>query len=850
MSSEHFYKAVEHISQTSLEIDPEERASYIDEACQGDEELKSAVQSRLDQYRRARHYFAGLAERLGIEGLRDPRLQIMEGQEFGNYNIEHELGQGGMGIVFKALDRVENRPVALKFLLPRYADDEKARLRFAREAAIMESMQHENLPVVYEVLEYNGLAVIAMEYIEGLTLKEILKGGALQTDVLCDYAIQIAKGLGEIHQTGIMHRDLKPANIMITSEGVVKILDFGLAKVHEASSLTRTGATLGTVAYMSPEQARGGEVDYRTDIWALGVILFEMMSGQLPFKGGNDQAVIYSILNHSPDFSAAAVQETPGYVCRIIQLALSKDVDQRFQRAQDVADALLHPQKMLLLPLQKDVSLKRVAHVVPIIVLAILAFIWINRSRQEPYAPLVDSIAVLPFHSDDPDMVSVARGLSVVLTDQINVLDSLRVISPSSAMKFRNQSRPISDIHGTFGVSSYLDGELRVENDSVHLALDLVEAHTGDTLWRRSFSDLEENLYVVGVRAVDEIAEILGIRVPSSDNKTVLPSASYDAYLTYLEGRYYTALIDEGDNKSYTYFLKADSLLSSAVELDSTFADAVGNAALLRAMLSFYEGSLRPELLYYVEKSLSLDPENQYGLLASAWYVLFTEWDWLQAEEIALRLAARHPQSSQVYGFLGRLYQKSNRDSLSLIYATKAWDLNPISSQWTIFNLISLIINGRYSEAIDVGREMLIADTTDPDIYAYVGKAAYLNGQDSLAVAHFDRYREMVGEPGVLMSVNYLNMGYVEIFNDMFEKLIALQNPERLHYMYLALRDTSQTLNWLEKDLEEKPLHYLFLLDRNYDELLKDEPRFRAMLRKANMEPFVYKREGIAPFDL
>ena len=333
---------IEHIIRTSIELDPKERADYIDEACGDDNETKVEIERRIAQYERAKRYFAGLAQRLGIDGLGDPKFTIIEGQTFGKYRIEHQIGEGGMGIVYRATDIELDRPVALKFLAPRFADDEKAQIRFSREAHATASLNHKNILTVYEVLEYKGLAVIVMEYIQGETLKEKIKRGPLSSETWLDYAKQLAEGLTAAHDAGIVHRDLKPANIMVSETGEVKILDFGLAKLREATMLTKTGATLGTIAYMSPEQAQGKEVDHRTDIWSLGVILYEMMYGELPFKGAHDQAIIYSILNQNPETTNSHLPQ-PEHYSFAIRKALNKNANDRFKSAKELRTALSDP---------------------------------------------------------------------------------------------------------------------------------------------------------------------------------------------------------------------------------------------------------------------------------------------------------------------------------------------------------------------------------------------------------------------------------------------------------------------------------------------------------------------------
>ena len=254
----------------------------------------------------------------------------MIGQTISHYKILEKLGSGGMGTVYRAQDLKLDRYVALKFLPPHLSQDEESKKRFIHEAKAASALNHPNIATIYEIDEAEGQMFIAMEYVEGPSLQDVIVGAngrsPLPIDLAIDYAIQIAEGLSKAHAKGIIHRDIKPANILVTEDGVVKIVDFGLAKLAGATKLTKEGTSMGTVAYMSPEQTQGAEVDHRTDIWALGVVLYEMLTGEPPFKGDYEQAVIYSILNEEPDFSGI-----PEALIPVVQKALAKQAEERYQ---------------------------------------------------------------------------------------------------------------------------------------------------------------------------------------------------------------------------------------------------------------------------------------------------------------------------------------------------------------------------------------------------------------------------------------------------------------------------------------------------------------------------------------
>jgi len=327
------HKKIEELTRSSLELSPEERASFLDEACGDDSGLKHSVQEKIDEYEEARQYFAGLSERLGLGGLGDPKFSVFEGQTFNKYEIGELIGQGGMGMVYKATDTQLGRTVALKFLSARFAEDDGANTRFKREAQAAASLNHPNVLTVYDILEYEGLSVIAMEYLDGITLRDVLHNGPLDIDRVIEYATQIAEGLGTAHQSGIVHRDMKPANLMINKGGTIKILDFGLAKLRDSSIVTKEGTLMGTVAYMSPEQATGTEADGRSDIWSLGAIVYEMLTGQLPFPGENYHATLYRVVNE-PFIPVTGLRPgIPPALVHVVNKALEKDRERRYASA-------------------------------------------------------------------------------------------------------------------------------------------------------------------------------------------------------------------------------------------------------------------------------------------------------------------------------------------------------------------------------------------------------------------------------------------------------------------------------------------------------------------------------------
>ncbi len=405
----------------------------------------------------------------------------MIGQTVSHYRIIEKLGEGGMGVVYKAEDTKLKRQVALKFLPAELTRDSQAKNRFFHEARAAAALNHPHIITVYEIGEHEGQVFIAMEYAEGRTLKDVISVGtgrdlSLPVTQVIDIATQIAEGLKKAHAKGIVHRDLKPANVMLTDEESAKIVDFGLAKLKGQTRLTRTGTTLGTVAYMSPEQAMGKEVDQRTDIWSLGVILYEMLAGRLPFGGDYDQAVVYSILNESPRSVKSLRPETPPALEKIIGRCLEKDLAKRYQRMDEVmAD-------MRAVPLENPPAAKTKKKAtkltllagagIAVVALAILAYLFL---QPKPAPPGGQSIAVLPFVDMSPqkDQEYFCDGMTEELINRLSKIQALRVPARTSAFFFKGKTADIREVGSKLNVETVLEGSVQKAGERLRITAQL-----------------------------------------------------------------------------------------------------------------------------------------------------------------------------------------------------------------------------------------------------------------------------------------------------------------------------------------------------------------------------------------
>jgi len=386
----------------------------------------------------------------------------MIGQTISHYKILSKLGEGGMGVVYKAEDTKLHRFVALKFLSPSMTDDE-ARKRFIHEAQAASSLEHPNICSIHEIDETpDGHMFIVMPCYEGESLAEKIERSPLKLGETLEVATQVASGLARAHEKGIIHRDIKPGNILVTNDGLAKIVDFGLAKLGGRTKLTRTGMAPGTVAYMSPEQLRGGDVDQRTDIWALGVVLYEMITGETPFRGDYEQAVSYSIVNDDPKPLRSLRPDVPVDVERLVEKALSKDPNERYQKSTELIGALQ--------------TLKKRFESLPV-------------DGGGSDMKTLPSIAVLPFAnlSADKENEYFSDGLAEDIIDALTQVPGLRVMARTSAFAFRGKEADVREIGARLNVEHILEGSVRRAGSRLRVTAQLVKASDGYHLWSQRF---------------------------------------------------------------------------------------------------------------------------------------------------------------------------------------------------------------------------------------------------------------------------------------------------------------------------------------------------------------------------
>jgi len=404
----------------------------------------------------------------------------MVGKTISHYTILEKLGEGGMGVVYKALDTKLERIVALKLLRPEIMGDQEATKRFIREARAASALNHPNITTIYEIGDWHGRDYICMEYLEGQTVKVKVKSNPLPIDDVLDIAIQTAEALQEAHAQDIIHRDIKSENIMVTPRGQVKLMDFGLAKLKGTTTLTKDGSTMGTIAYMSPEQTQGENVDQRTDIWSFGVVLYEMITGQLPFRGDYDQAVIYSILNEEPEAMVRLREDVPIELEQIVNQALTKNPNERYENISSMIEDLNPPKNRFGTKKsrrnskpQKNVQSKLIYSLASVIVIIAISLVL----RPTFLSDKIDSIAVLPFEDFSKDIKQeyFTDGITDTLITELSKISALRVISRTSVMQYKKESKSLAQIAEELNVDAVVEGSISREGDKVRISARLIK---------------------------------------------------------------------------------------------------------------------------------------------------------------------------------------------------------------------------------------------------------------------------------------------------------------------------------------------------------------------------------------
>ena len=846
-------QTVEEIFHAALDQEPDRVGAFLDAACEGDEVLRRKVEALLASHQRAGSFIettvAGIATRI----IENEQADLLVGQTIGHYKISKRIGTGGMGDVYLATDVTAGRKAALKLLPTRFTSDAQRLKRFQQEAHALVGLNHPNILTVYEIGEDHSTHYIASELIEGHTLRQRLMRGRMEVGEAVDVAIQVASALVVAHGAGVVHRDIKPENIMLRPDGYVKVLDFGIAKLAESAfaeatadeaesvtlAETNLGSISGTVRYMSPEQARGAPVDKGTDIWSLGVVLYEMVTGHAPFTGETPGETMSSILEMEPPPLTNYVAHTPAELQQIISKTLRKDREERYQSAHELLEALkdLRHKLEFKAELKRSTAVPKLAAFILLAAIVVGAFFVfrISRHRAVPLPPFPEkSIAVLPFLdlSQAKDQEYFCDGMSEEILDALAKVDGLRVVARTSSFSFKGKNPDVSDLGKKLNVENVVEGSVRRDGNRVRISAQLINARNGLQLWSETYERELQGVFAVQdeiTRAIVDALKIkLAISLPAHEPRNT------EGYDLYLQGLYFSNKGSEEDLR------KALNFFQRSLEKDPTFSRAwTGIAKVWFFLADVHVKPLDayPQSKAAALKAIALDENDAeaHCYLGEAKRIL--DWD-LTGENAELNRALQlDPNSAPVHFFLALLplFRGELKEGLRLVL--EAEKLDPLSPIISYVATAAYLANKRIDEAIIAGQR---TQRLDPH-YFYLDSnlaAAYREkGNFAEAIGLYTKAQEEQRFPSSGLAITYARMGQQAEAKKILGQLLQERqtryvSAETIAAVYVAFGEKEEAFRWLERAAAEHcgTLQWIAFLPE-FD-ALRSDARFPQFLRR------------------
>jgi eukaryotic-like serine/threonine-protein kinase len=795
-------------------------------------------------------------------------MALPAGTKLGPYEILAPLGAGGMGEVYRASDTRLGRTVAIKILPTRLAESPDARQRFQREAKAISSLQHPNICTLYDIGSENGIDFLVMEYLEGETLHDRLLRGLLPVEQVTRHGMEIADALDSAHRKGFVHRDLKPSNVFLTRHGEAKVLDFGLVKLEEEAStdqstisnpanLTSPGTAIGTVAYMSPEQARGDELDARTDIFSFGVVLYEMTTGKPAFPGKTSAVIFKAILDQTPASPSQLNPAFPPRLEEIIFKALEKVRDVRYQSAADIRADLKRLRRdtesagdSISSRADKEAQTKTWLHTKRAIIAGVLAIVVVATAAyffRATSSQTIDSIAVLPFAnvSADPSMEYLSDGITDGIIDKLSGLPNIKVISRTSAFRYKKRDIEPQKIARELGVQALVTGRVIQRGDELSVSAELVDTREDKQLWGEQYDRRLADVASVQQEIASAISGNLRVRL-TREEKTRLSkpeSANAEAYQLYLKGRYHqNQTTAEGYRKGIEYF-------QQAIDKDPGYALAYAGLAGSYAGLgggNAYASPREtlPKAKAAANRALELDDTVGEAHATLGYAGFLSDWNWAKAEREFRRAIELNPNNAISHAVYSEILGTQERFDESVAEGEQAQKLDPLSPHALTALGYAYLSTHRHDEAIAQFQSALELDPNAGNIRAQLAWAYGAKRMYPQAIAEYEkiseRERAMTEENQTVTSglgwlyavsgrrADALKM--VKEFKDLSSH--AYIDPYNIAVIYAGLGDKDEVFRWLEKGYEQRSSGMPYLTPDPFWDGIRSDPRYIDLLRR------------------
>jgi len=785
----------------------------------------------------------------------------LKGETIGRYLVLDILGSGGMGEVWRARDTSLDREVALKVLPDDFATDPDRLDRFRREAKAVAALSHPNILEIYDFGTEGSTVYAVTELLEGQTLREVIRSGSLTDSKARDYAALIANGLAAAHERGILHRDLKPENVFITTDGRIKILDFGLAKFIEQPTtpedaletatqalLTQAGTVLGTIGYLAPEQLRGEPADNRSDIFALGCVLYEMLTGNRAFEGSNAHVISAAILQQDP----RPIPDIGADLDRMVRRCLEKQPSDRFQSARDLAFALAPAAGGTAAGSSHGVGSRlRFGHVLAVIfaiamgVLVVLPpeGLW-QRLAGQTEATSIRSIAVLPLanHSGDPGQEYFADGMTDALITRLAQIGSLDIISRTSVMLYKNSDKPLPQIARELGVDAVVEGSVTRGEDDVRITVQLIHGASDHHIWAEEYQRPLREILLLQGEVAHAVAREINVALTPEEAQRLVKADRVDpeAHEAYLIGMHHFMLFTGAG------IIKGKKYLERAIEVDPGYAEAYAVLAAIHLnstyFLSLPPAEVVPRARELLVKALELDPDNAPAILSQAWIQMTYDWDWAASEQSHLRVLQLAPSLNPGHINYAYLLACVGRFDEAIAHARRAEQLDPLSLVASQQVGLMLYLARRYEDSI---AQLEATIKLNPHFWFAHQRLA----QTLLATSEYERGIEIMrrgielagpttARPGKhLLAVLYAQSGRRQDALAILEETQTLERttyipPTDIAQIQGALGNLDEAFFWLDRAIEVRDADLFMLKVAPVWDPIRGDPRFNELVKR------------------